>query len=453
MEKKETEKEFKYVLYLLRYVLREIKAPISVSFLNSIFACTFKRKSAITEVFMRQFKDEFKFWIIGGDIKIQLKGDSNPPKAVLVEYQTDVNELKKILSKDLGKSESIKKGMLPTRSMPFKNFCDKFSSRKNVVSYPFLCRNSHVFKLRGEDGETYVEIIEDDNGNVTEPEFWTIVQSEGFKTVVVRNVLNFFRKFYVELNQGKLQVCFNYGRDVAIDKTFMMENTEYFEKTENSAMLFKLKEKYRISEECLAAPTTIMLTINKDKDISKEVVNEVKTQNSVDEVILTEEKTKAKVNSTVMSSESASNSDNESDACSDTDLESFGTIEDEDMNEPLAGNIKEETQKQRYDSEKYGNENDSRAINNTDTDGSPLNTEYEGNREKDETQKTDEKKKVDDEESVMKKIKKAYAESRSVISIVDNDNDPELILERTGSTEEKTAIIKIIQLLLEELSK
>ena len=177
MGKKESEKEFKYVLYLLRYVLREIKAPMSVSFLNSTFASKFKTKSAITEDFMRQFNDEFKFWIIGDDLKVQLKGDSNPPEAMLVEYQADVNELNKILSKDFDKAESIKKDMLPTRSMSLKNFCDKFSSRKNVVSYPFLCRNSHMFKLRGENGETYVEIIEDDNSNVTEHEFWTIFQS------------------------------------------------------------------------------------------------------------------------------------------------------------------------------------------------------------------------------------------------------------------------------------
>lgn len=448
MGKKESEKEFKYVLYLLRYVLREIKAPMSVSFLNSTFASKFKTKSAITEDFMRQFNDEFKFWIIGDDLKIQLKGDSNPPEAILVEYQADVNELNKILSKDFDKAESIKKDMLPTRSMSLKNFCDKFSSRKNVVSYPFLCRNSHVFKLRGENGETYVEIIEDDNSNVTEHEFWTIFQSEGFKKVVLRNVLNFFRKFYVELNIGKLQACFHYGRNVTIGKTFMAENSEYFEKTENSAMLFKLKEEYRKSKKCLVVSTTIMSTKNKDKD----EVNEVKTQNSVDEVISIVEKSKAEVNSSVISSESASNSDNESDSWSDTDLNSPSEGEDDDMNESSAENIKEEIQKRRNDSEKYINENESRSINNSDVDISPLNTEYEGNCENDEMQKTE--KKVDGEEnSVMKKIKEAYAENRSVIFVVDNDSDPELILERTGSKEEKTTIKKIIHLLLEELSK
>ena len=228
----------------------------------------------------------------------------------------------------------------------------------------------------------------------------------------------------------------------------MAENSEYFEKTENSAMLFKLKEEYRKSKKCLVVSTTIMSTKSKDKD----EVNEVKTQNSVDEVISIVEKSKAEVNSSVISSESACNSDNESDSWSDTDLNSPSEGEDDDMNESSAENIKEETQKQRNDSEKYINENESRAINNSDVDISPLNTEYEGNCENDEMQKTE--KKVDrGENSVMKKIKEAYAENRSVIFIVDNDSDPELILERTGSKDEKTATKKIMHLLLEELSK
>lgn len=60
------------------------------------------------------------------------------------------------------------------------------------MSYPFIHRNSHIFKLKAADGETSVEIVEDDNVVVRESEFWAIVQSEGFKKVVLRNVLNFF---------------------------------------------------------------------------------------------------------------------------------------------------------------------------------------------------------------------------------------------------------------------
>ena len=123
------------VLYLLRHVLREKKAPVSVSFFNSSYGC--RRKCPITEDFMRQFKDEFVFLTVEDDIKIQLKGDSNQPEFVLEEE--NVNELKKILSKNSDKTESIKKEMLLTKSMSFKDFCEKFSSRKSVVSYPFLC--------------------------------------------------------------------------------------------------------------------------------------------------------------------------------------------------------------------------------------------------------------------------------------------------------------------------
>lgn len=107
--KEEAEKEFKDVLYYLRCILRGAQTPISVSFLNSTFASRFRKKSLITEDFMRNFKGEFIFLTIGEDIKIQLKGDLNQSELVLAEYQREVNELKKILSKDSDKADIIKK--------------------------------------------------------------------------------------------------------------------------------------------------------------------------------------------------------------------------------------------------------------------------------------------------------------------------------------------------------
>ena len=454
MGKEEAEKEFRDVLYPVRHVLREIKEPLSVSYLNSTFACTFRRKSAITEDFMTQFKDEFMFWTIGNDVKIQLKGDSNPPELILVGYQAEANELKKILSKDLDKAKSIKEKMLLTRSMSFKNCCDKFSSRKHVVSYPFIHRNSHIFKLKAADGETSVEIVEDDNVVVRESEFWAIVQSEGFKKVVLRNVLNFFREFYVELNQGKLQVCFNYGRNNVIDKTFMAENSQYFEKTANGSMLFKLKEKYRDSEEFLVATTIITSTKNKDEDISKQVLNEVKSQNSVDEETSVE-KIKAKVSSSVMSTESTSNSDNEFDACADSGRENSSLEgEDENMNEPskranklsvyTTENIKEETKNQRSVSERCENENTGGTSNKNDASSCPPNSELREHSQTDETQKIEEEKKDEEEESsTMKQITKALEENRSFIFVGTSDKEPVLIGERRGSTEGKKEIKKI----------
>ena len=49
------------------------------------------------------------------------------------------------------------------------------------MSYPFINRNSNMFKLKAVDQETFVDIVEDDNIVVPECEFWDIVSSEGLK--------------------------------------------------------------------------------------------------------------------------------------------------------------------------------------------------------------------------------------------------------------------------------
>ena len=426
------------LLYLLRHVLRERKGPISVSYFNSNYGC--HRKCPITEDFMRQFKEEFMFLIVEDDIKIQLKGDSNQPESVLEEQ--NVNELKKILSKNSDKAETIKKEMLLTKSMLFKDFCDKFSSRKYVVSYPFLCWNSHIFKLRPVDGETYVEIVEDKNV-IAEPEFWKIVQSGGLKNVLQRNLLNFLRKFYVELDQGSLQICFNYGKSVAVNRKFMANNGKYFEKTENgAAVYFKLKEKYRGPEESLVETTTTAPNKNRDEDISNDVLNDFKKQNLLDGVTSTGDKSDAIVESSVINRETKSNTDNE--------LEVFLASEDDDMNDSSkyankllrykAENIQEKTQNQRSVSEKCENEKTSGTSNRNNASSCPLNSELEVHAQKDETQKTEEKKAGEEEISTMRQIRKALEENRSFIFIGDSDKNPILIGERTHSAEEKIKI-------------
>ena len=327
------------VLYLLKHVLRKRKAPISVSFFNSSYGC--RRKCPITEDFMRQFKDEFMFLTVEDDIKIQLKVDSNQREFVLDEE--NVNELKKILSRNSDKAESIKKEMLLTKSMSFKDFCNKFSSRKFVVSYPFLCWNSHIFKLRAADGETYVEIVEDKNV-IAESEFWEIIQSGGLKNVVQRNVLNFFRKFYVELDQGSLQICFNYGRSLTINKTFMADNDKYFEKTEKDAVVyFKLKEKYREPEESLVDTATTTPNKHNNKDVSKEVLNDAKNQNLVYQVTSTRDESGTKAENSVINRERKSNSDNEFKVLLNTYLERSDTEDDKTNESSKKANKKDPT--------------------------------------------------------------------------------------------------------------
>ena len=234
----------------------------------------------------------------------------------------------------------------------------------------------------------------------------------------------------------------------------MAENSEYFEKTVNGSMLFKLKEKYRDSEEFLVATTIITSTKNKDEDISKQVLNEGKSQNSVDEETSTE-KIKAKVSSSVMSTESASNSDNEFDACADSDRENSSLEgEDENINEPskranklsvyTTENIKEETKNQRSVSERCENENTGGTSNKNDASSCPPNSELGEHSQMDETQKTEEEKKDEEEESsTMKQITKALEENRSFIFVGASDKEPVLIGKRRGSTEEKKAIKKI----------
>ena len=290
---------------------------------------------------MKQFKDEFVFLTVEDDIKIQLKGDSNQPEFVLEEE--NVNELKKILSKNSDKAESIKKEMLLTKSMSFKDLCEKFSSRKSVVSYPFLCWNSHIFKLRAADGETYVEIVEDNNV-ITQSEFWEIIQSGGLKNVVQRNVLNFFRKFYVELDQDSLQICFNYGRNVTINKTFMADNDKYFEKTEKDAVVyFKLKEKYREPEESLVDTATTTPNKHNNKDVSKEVLNDAKNQNLVYQVTSTRDESGTKAENSVINRERKSNSDNEFKVLLNTYLERSDTEDDKTNESSKKANKKDPT--------------------------------------------------------------------------------------------------------------
>ena len=122
MEKEKAEKEFEDVLYILRYVLLGMKIPLSVSYLNAIFASKFKRKFAITEDFMNLFKDEFQFLVIGDDIKIKLKRELNQP--IDEKYQGKADEVKKNLIASKEKCHHQK-------ACYIKNFA-KYFHRKNI---------------------------------------------------------------------------------------------------------------------------------------------------------------------------------------------------------------------------------------------------------------------------------------------------------------------------------
>ena len=93
-------KEYEVVSHVLRYVLGELKTPLSVSFLNTVFSSKYKNviKPGITLDFMKLFKNEFMFNVIGSDIKVQIKG--GPKEPFNTEYQGIAENVIKIFLKD-----------------------------------------------------------------------------------------------------------------------------------------------------------------------------------------------------------------------------------------------------------------------------------------------------------------------------------------------------------------
>ena len=269
---------FEDVFQVLVNVLQTVRSPVSVSYLNTIFHSRFQRRSAIDVDFMKLYREEFEFSAIGDDIKINLKGE--PKQRLNQEYQGNVEELKKILEKDSRRLYMIKEHMLKKESiMSFTAFCKEFSSNKYKVDIAFINRNSHILKLKGENGNLLVEIAKDDNVFLTEAEFWKEIESDGFGKLVARILQNLFQKFDCALDIGKLQVCFDYGKTV-IDATFMRKYGEHFELADptNSMTKFKLKEEPKTSgvpEKC---------ENNDIPDSSSE--NQTKEQNSKKEASL-----------------------------------------------------------------------------------------------------------------------------------------------------------------------
>ena len=248
---------FEDVPQITKYLLGALQIPLSISYLNTLFDGRLQRKFAITETFMKAFKDDFEFLVIGDDIKIKLKGD--PVKQLNEKYHEKAHELRKILEKDTRKISIIKKNMLKGEStMPFEKFCKEFSSNKQKVDIAFINRNSHKLKLKALNGDTYVELVEDNDFVMPEAEFWKFMgEPERLENLVLQVILSFFGKFYCSLDIGKLQACFNYG-SVVIDRTFMRQHAHYFEKVDPVKMTtFKLKEEFRaIKESSLAVTET-----------------------------------------------------------------------------------------------------------------------------------------------------------------------------------------------------
>ena len=468
------EREFRDVLYVLRYVLLGMRIPLSVSFLNATFASRFKRKFAITEDFMKVFKNEFIFLVIGDDIKIKLKNDSTQP--INAEYQEKADEVKKILIKDSMQVNRIKKEMSASKSMLLEDFCKKFSSNKYKVSYPFINRNSNTFKLRAAGQETFVDLAEDDNIVISESEFWEIVDSEGLKKLVIGVLLNFFRKFNSALNQGQLQVCFNYG-SILIDGAFMIENQQYFEKIASTE--FRLKAEFRTLGKFLVTTTTPMPILGKGKKISRTPFThsstEAETQISIDEVTSTVKRIDTEIENPEIKNEGESSSDDESCGFTGSDFEtSFSDSEDEDKNElsdfseDAEEHIQEEKQNQSSDCEGSVNEITLKAANefavgncpwksgSNNGKGKIKKTEMEWNEMEitDRNDKPAAKKKVSKRKvSETEEMESAISSKRSFIFFAEDDLDPLLIGFGGSSHERRKKLEKVGHFVLKEICK
>ena len=356
-EMEKAKKKFEDLSYILRLVIGELKTPLSVSFFNTEFSSKFKReiKSEITLNFMKLFKDEFLFNVIGADIKVHLKDKREQP--FNKEYHAIAEKVKKIFLKDSIKLDDIKRKMMVEKRMLYDKFCKDFSSNKYSINLPSVNRNSHKLKLKAEDGQTYVEISEDDNIFIDEIKFWEIIEEKGFEELVLRILINLFSKFYQELDQGKLQVCFKY--DIAIDRLFMIKHDRYFVRT--GLTKFKLKEEYRESSESLVTTSTTSENRNivPCADNKENLLHEMEAQETTSEMSSTVDRdttSEAEIQS------SNENTDSEDDLVTDTnftsddtDSESDDTLEDE-ISKEAEVNLEEKKKKQWSDKKAVRNE-------------------------------------------------------------------------------------------------
>ena len=312
-------KEYEVLSHVLRYVLGELKTPLSVSFLNTELSSKYRSeiKSTITLDFMKLFKEEFMFNVIGADIKVQIKGE--PKESFNIEYQEIASKVKKIFLKDATNFNNIKSKMLPEKSMLFDKFCKDFSSNKYSINLASVNRNSHKLKLKTEDGQTYVEFSGDDNIFIDEIKYWEIIESQGFEELIFQVLKNLCSKFYRELDQGTLQACFTY--DIIIDRVFMVRHGHYFDMIGLTKL--KLKEEYREPNESLTTTTSTTVTVApEDKDIVPCVDNlKLSSQEIKKQGIIVKISSARHSNDTKRQSSNVKNSDTEAeDARSDEDF-------------------------------------------------------------------------------------------------------------------------------------
>ena len=482
MEK--SKKDFEDLSYILRFVLSELKTPLSVSFLNTEFASKFKHQinSGITLDFMKIFKDEFMFNVIGSDIKVQLKEERE--QSVNKEYQLIADQVTQIFRKHLNKLDDIIKKMQVEKSMLFDKFCKDFSSNKYRINLPSVNRNSHKLKIKAQDGETYVEISEEDNIFIDENKFWEIIEAQGFEELIFIILINLSSKFYRELDQGLLQVCFKYDY-FAIDGSFMIRRERYFDRTEQTK--FKLKEKFRkLSESLLTTSTsttaTMMSTEHRIIDHCASnlgnVSHEIKTQEAVSEFSSNGDNhvTKILTSETEISSSSVNNSDTDSDedlvtdtnftSDDDSDVDTENETPGDESPEVAEEDLEEKKEKQSSDNEAVRNE---KRLEGANANTNPVNLFSRKGKEKVEKSEMDitdgsndsglirksfkEKSKTNINEYKYKRVKHAMKSGRLVIVPGKSDGKPLFIGFSHSPEKRRQQIADIGVTILREMQK
>ena len=446
---------FEDVPKITKYLLGALQMPLSVSYLNTLFDGRLQRKFAITETFMKAFKDDFEFLVIGDDIKIKLKGD--PVKQLNEMYHEKANELRKILEKDTRRISTIKKNMLKEeRTMPFEKFCKEFSSNKQKVDIAFINRNSHKLKLKALNGETYVELVEDNDFVMSEAEFWKFMgEPERLENLVLQVILSFFGKFYCSLDIGKLQACFNYG-SVVIDRTFMRQHAHYFEKVDPVKMTtFKLKEEFRAIKESSLAVTETQIQNNENvilRPMPENELNEIKKKESENGVSLNvnDEDFSDTGKQTDSNSNSDSGDETDDELCSNFDLtsEAEDSCKDEDEaleDQDVTVNKSKKSLLRINERKARGNEivgvlyPDGRKEKMENTEKSDIT---DGAVELDEDGSTKKLRKV---------IKEAIKDKRSIIIFSEDNSEPSLVDFSADISERRKQLGKIEQFILAEM--
>ena len=465
-----SKKEFEDLSYILRFVLSDLKIPLSVSFLNTEFASKFKHEinSGITLDFMKIFKDEFMFNVIGSDIKVQLKEERE--QSLNKRFQPIADQVKKIFRKDLYKLDDIITKMEVEKIMLFERFCKDFSSNKYKINLPSVNRNSHKLKIKAEDGKTYVEISEEDNTFIDEKKFWEIIEAQGFEELIFIILINLSSKFYRELDQGLLQVCFKY--DIAIDGSFMIRHERFFDRTDQTK--FKLKEQFRkLSESLLKTSTSTAATIDRCAGNLENVSHEMKMEDTISEISSNVDNhvTKILTSETEIPSSSINTSDTESDEedlVSDTNFTSVDESDTDTENEfPGDENpeveeedLEEKEKKQWSDKEAVRNEKGAEGANANTNPVNLSNRKREEKVKKSEMDITDGsndsgliRKSSKKKSETYKQVKDAIKSGRLVIAPGKSDTKPLLIGLSRRPEKRRQQLADIGVIILREMQK